>query len=164
MTVSQRAVYDVMVFFQWVTLPAEEPRRIHGTLKALVNRDIRLCMSKASLDEIRKVLSDEELRKDYPSLTTERVAAILDRALEYADWFENIPDLFSLSSHTKDDHLFNLAIESKARYLVTFESRILAMQEGQTADAKRLHELAPKLRILSPPAFVAELQARRAKK
>jgi putative PIN family toxin of toxin-antitoxin system len=161
MKLSQRAVYDVMVFFQWATLPADAPQRIHGTLRALVNHDIRLCMSKAALDEVRKVLTDEEIRKDYPSLTAERVAAILDKAMEYADWFEDVPHAFSLSSHTKDDHLFNLAIESKAEYLVTFENRILSLQDGQTAAAKRLHELAPGLHIVDPPTLVRELKTRR---
>jgi putative PIN family toxin of toxin-antitoxin system len=159
--VTERAVYDVMTFFQWATLPAEEPQRMHGTLNALLNRDIRLCMSKASLDEVRRVLTDEELRKHYPALTPERVAAILDKALEYTDWFDSVPQHFSLTSHTKDDHLFNLAIESKARYFVTFEARILALQDSQTADAVRLRELAPTLRILSPPALAQELKSRK---
>jgi predicted nucleic acid-binding protein len=101
----------------------------------LIDRDIRLCMSKASLDEVRKVLTDEKLREDYASLTPERVATILDRTLEYADWFETVPRLYSLSSHTKDDHLFNLAIEFGARFLVTFERRILALQDSQTPGA-----------------------------
>jgi predicted nucleic acid-binding protein len=114
------------------------------------------------LEEIRGVLTDEEIRRDYPSLTDKRVAAILDRLLEYSDWFENIPPRFSLARHTKDDHLFNLAIESKALYLVTFEKRILALQDGETADARRFRELAPSLRILSPPGLVRELKARRA--
>jgi len=158
--VSQRAVYDTMVFFQWATLPANEPQRIHGTLRAIVNRDIRLCMSRASLDEVRRVLSDDELQRDYPSLTAERVAVILDRALEYADWFEDVPEVFSLSGHTKDDHLFNLAIESKSRYFVTFEHRLLALQDSQTADARRLRRLAPTLRIVNPPLLVQELKGR----
>jgi putative PIN family toxin of toxin-antitoxin system len=160
-TVSERAVYDVMVFFQSATLPADKPQRIHGTLRALIGYDIRLCMCKTLLEEIRKVLSDEELRRDYPSLTAERVAVILDRVLEYADWFENVPRIFSVASHTKDDHLFNLAIESKARYLVTFEKRILALQDGRSADARRLRELAPSLRILNPPALAQECKTRR---
>jgi putative PIN family toxin of toxin-antitoxin system len=162
--VIQRAVYDVMVFFQWATLPTTQPRRIHGTLQALLNRDIRLCMSKATLDEVRKVLSDNELRRFYPSLTAERVASILDKTLEYVDWFEHVPPLFSLSRHTKDDHLFNLAIESGTHYLVTFEKRILALQDGQTSDAKRLRALAPNLYILTPPALTRELKSRRHKK
>lgn len=164
MTVSDRAVYDVMVFFQWATLPADQPQRVHGTLSALVDQDIRLCMSKAALDEIRMVLTDQELGKEYPSLTVERVDDILDRAMEYADWYENVPPVFSLSRHTKDDHLFNLAIAAQARYLVTFEKRILALQDGQTTAAKRLREMAPALRIVNPPALVQELKARRAKR
>lgn len=163
MTVSQRAVYDVMVFFQWATLPADKPHRIHGTLRALIDRDIRLCMSKASLEEVRRVLTDIELRLDYPSLTPSRVATILDRALEYSDWFESVPDVFSLSGHTKDDHLFNLAIEANARYLVTFEKRILLLQNGQTTDALQLRKLAPTLRILNPPALAQVLKGRRSR-
>jgi putative PIN family toxin of toxin-antitoxin system len=153
-----------MVFFQWATLPAEEPERIHGTVKALMNGDIRLCMSKATLDESRRVLTDDELRNDYPALTLGRVAAILEKAIEYADWFDNVPAKFSLSHHTKDDHLFNLAIESKARYLVTFEKRILALERSQSVEARRLRELAPELRIVDPPTLARELKARRGKK
>ena len=63
---SRRAVCDVMIFFQWAALPANEPSRIHGTLRALLNGDIRLCLDHILLDEIREVLSDEELRSYYP--------------------------------------------------------------------------------------------------
>lgn len=59
--------------------------------------------------------------------------------------------------------MFDLVIESNARYLVTFENRILALQDGKTADAKRFRELAPGLRIVNPPALARELKARRAK-
>jgi putative PIN family toxin of toxin-antitoxin system len=156
--VSERAVYDAMVFLQWAFLPAD---RQHGTIKALYEGAIRLCLSPALIDEVRDLLGRPNIRAKAPALTDERIAEVLVAAGKLADWFPDVPSVFTFERHPDDDHLFNLAIESKARYLVTFETRILALQDAQSSDAKRLRTLAPELRIVSPPTLAKQLKDRR---
>ena len=78
--------------------------------------------------------------------------------MEFADWFPNIPSKFSLPQHPKDDHLFDLAIESQAVYLVTWETRLLKLHEAHPTEAKRLRQLAPNLTILTPGQLAEALK------
>ena len=137
-----------MVFLQWASLPAD---RQHGTIKALYEGTIRLCLSPALIDEVRDLLGRPNIRAKAPTLTDDRIAAVLLAAGRHADWFYEVPKVFTLEQHPDDDHLFNLAIESKARYLVTFENRILSLQAGQTSDARRLRVIARRFVSLIRP-------------
>ncbi|HZL34330.1 MAG TPA: putative toxin-antitoxin system toxin component, PIN family [Tepidisphaeraceae bacterium] len=154
-----RAVYDMMVFFQWATLPPEQPHRQHATLAAVINRTVRLCLGPELLFEVQNLLTRPELQVKYKSMTPEHVAAILSRARRYAVWFENIPKRFALPNHEKDNHLFDLAIEAKADYLVTFERRLLALPTAPNQEGHRLRELAPSLEIITPKSFAELLKA-----
>jgi putative PIN family toxin of toxin-antitoxin system len=148
-------VYDTMVFFQWAALPED---RQHATVKALYDGSVRLCMSGALLEEVRQVLSRPEIRLRAPNLTPERLKQILAATLDLAEWLPEIPESFTLTQHPDDDHIFNLAIAAKARYLVTWESRILKLASDTTSDAKRLRTLAPQLEIISPKQFALKLR------
>jgi putative PIN family toxin of toxin-antitoxin system len=146
------AVYDAMVMLQWAATPAE-PNRQHATVSALTSGQIRLAMSQRLLDEIRGVFFRPELQKRFPNLTPRHAAAIIRKALEFSDWFDNVPLRFSLPLHPKDNHLFDLAIESKATYLVTWETRLLRLRTGHSPEAKRLRQLAPGLSLVDPREF-----------
>jgi len=107
-------------------------------------------LSPELVEEVRDLLSRPNIRAKAPHLTDERVVAVLAVAAKHADWFQDVPKAFTLPAHPDDDHLFNLAIEARAEYLVTWETRLLGLQGVQTAEAKRLRELAPGLSIVSP--------------
>jgi putative PIN family toxin of toxin-antitoxin system len=150
-----------MIFFQWATLPAEPPGRQHAAVTFLVNSEIRLCMSPALFGEIRSMLTRPELAARFKTLTPEHVADILDRTVAYADWYETVPNRFSLPAHPKDDHLFNLAIEAQAQFLVTWETRLLAVQGSRRPEAEASRGLAPNLKILNPIDLAREIAGRR---
>jgi len=152
------AVYDTVVMLQWAALPPNSGRQ-HATVTALTSRRIRLAMSQPLLDEICGVFFRPEIQAKFPSLSPPHAAAIIKKALEFADWFNDVPPRFRLRLHPKDSHLFDLAIQSKASYLVTWENRILRLQQSESDEAKQLGELAPELRILSPQAMAQELNA-----
>ncbi len=158
MTSPPRAIYDAMVMLQWAALPPQGPRS-HATVTALSTGRLRLAMSLRLLDELRGLFCRPELRARLPSLTPAHTAAILQKTLEFADWFPNVPSKFTLPQHPKDDHLFDLAIESQADYLVTWETRLLKLREAHTPEAKRLRQLAPNLTILTPSQLVEALKA-----
>jgi predicted nucleic acid-binding protein len=154
---TQRAVYDAMVFFQWAALPAH---RQHRSIKAIYDGTIRLCLSTELVEEVRDLLSRPNIRAKSPQLTDERVAVVLAAAAKHADWFQHVPKLFTLRLHPDDDHLFNLAIEAQAAYLVTWETRLLGLRTAKTDVGKRLRQLAPGLSILTPKELGEALKRR----
>jgi predicted nucleic acid-binding protein len=92
------------------------------------------------------------------SLTPARVDRFLEAILQHAEMVSSVPNVFSWTQHPDDDHLFNLAIHAKAKYLVTWESRILKLAMDQTPDAMRLRQLAPNLEIITPKILADELR------
>ncbi|HWB58271.1 MAG TPA: PIN domain-containing protein [Chthoniobacteraceae bacterium] len=154
---SERAVYDTMIFFQWAALPEN---RQHQTIKALYEGSIRLCLSPAHLTEIKDVLTRPEIMQKAPNLTPQRVENVLFEALALADWFDDVPVRFSLPAHPDDDHIFNLAIAANVRYLVTWESRLLALATRESPEARQLRALAPRLEIIAPPQLAERLRTR----
>ena len=155
-----RAIYDVMVFIQWASLPVG---RQHATIKALCDGTVRLVMSQDALDEIRMVLNRPELTDRLPNLTPERVNQVIRATVELAEWIPNVPEAFTWSHHPDDDHFFNLAIAARADWFVTFEERILNMRKNFPTDAAHLQALAPRLRIVDPKTLSLELRADREK-
>ena len=141
-------VYDAMIMLQWAALP--EGGRQHATLTFLSTGQLRLAMSQTLLDEVRGIFFRPELQQRLPSLTPRHAADILKKIVELAELLPTVPARFSLPQHPKDDHLFDLAIEVKANYLVTWESRLLKLQTADNPDGQRLRQLAPKLTILNP--------------
>jgi predicted nucleic acid-binding protein len=67
-----------------------------------------------------------------------------------ATFFSAVPNAFTWPQHPDDDHLFNLAFHAKAKYLVTWETRILKLETEMTPVAELLRELAPDLMIITP--------------
>ena len=59
-----------------------------------------------------------------------------------------------------DDPSLDRAIEAGARYLVTWEKRILKIQDGGTSAAAELRRLAPNLKIVNPEDIAHELRSR----
>ena len=152
------AVYDAMVMLQWAAQPPGG--RQHATVTALSNGQLRLAMSQKLFDEVRGIFFRPELQQRLPSLTPQHAAAILKKTLEFCDYFPDVPARFSLPQHSKDDHLFDLAIEAQAVYLVTWESRLLKLHRYDTPEAQSLRHLAPNLSILNPVELAKAMKTR----
>ena len=139
-------VYDTMVFMQ----AAINPGRRYATFEAVEDGRLELCASPDLMAEVRDVLTRSSLAKRFTALTPERVAQFLGKANATATVFSAVPRAFSWPQHPDDDHLFNLAIHAKARYLVTWETRILKPATDTTPAAELLRQLAPDLAIITP--------------
>ncbi len=90
-------------------------------------------------------------------MTPARVIAFLSDVRACARWAETDPDTFTLEGHPDDDHLFHLAIAAQVDFLVTWETRILALDSADSLEGTRLRALVPQLRVLNPPAFLHAL-------
>lgn len=150
---SSRVVCDTMVFYQWATIRRE---RLHGVHSAVLEGRVRLCVSPELLSEVRDLLARPSIRAKSPHLTDDRVNAFLNALLAKAELTPTPPRAFTLPDHPKDNHLFNLAIAAKAERLVTWEERILKLQNWESADGRRLRALAPQLHIVTPSELSVE--------
>jgi len=147
-------VYDTMLFFQ----AASRPTRVHATFQAILDKRVALCLSSDLLSEIADVLLRPEHEARFPALTPDAVAAFLAQWSARSRMVENVPRVFTWPEHPDDDHVFNLAIVAAARYLVTWESRILELPTRPSPAALALKQLAPELRIVTPSQLAQELR------
>ena len=127
-------------------------------MQAVRDGRLTLCVSAELINEISNVLNRPELNARFPALTPMHVTAFLDEILLLAEFFDPVPHVFTWQAHADDDHLFNLAIEAKAKYLVTWENRILKLGTENSNDAAALRQLAPDLIILTPKMLTDELR------
>ena len=148
-----QVVYDAMIFVQ-----AAQPNRVDRTLRLVREGKVTLCTSPDLLAEVLDVLSRPSTTVKLPSLTPAIVDAFMSEINRTAVRYDSVPPAFTWPRHPDDDHLFDLAIAADADYLVTWESRILALATEESPDADRLRALAPRLSILSPPDFAAALR------
>jgi putative PIN family toxin of toxin-antitoxin system len=141
-----RVVYDTMVLLQ----AAIHPQRRYATIEAVEDGRLTLCTSAELFAELRDVLTRPSLMSKFPALTFERVALFLDSLNLLATSYSPVPHRFTWPQHPDDDHIFNLAIEAQANYLVTWETRILKLASNTTPDAVLLRNLAPGLSVVTP--------------
>jgi putative PIN family toxin of toxin-antitoxin system len=144
--VSIPVVYDTMVFLQ----EASRPRRTHAIFQAIREGRLALILTAEIVAEVRDVLNRDAIRRKFPALTPEAVTTFVADKLARATFIESVPQTFTWSLHPDDDHLFNAAIAASAKYLVTWESRLLKLGNDTTPDANRLRQLAPQLEIVTP--------------
>jgi predicted nucleic acid-binding protein len=135
-----------MVFFQ----AASRPDRTHTTFRAVQDKRVTLALSPELLAEIQDVLNRDSVRAKFPTLTSEAVQIFIDDVLARGVMYDRVPHAFSWPQHPDDDHLFNLAIHAKARFLVPWETRILKLANDTTPAADLLRQLAPDLAIITP--------------
>ncbi len=148
------AVYDTMVFLQSAVVPG----RMHATFAAVADGRIVLCVSPALVAEVRGVLGRPTVRARFPALDPSGVSSFMGRVLARARMFDPVPPVFTLPGHPDDDHLFDLAIHARARYLVTWETRLPALAGGGTPAAAELRRLAPDLAVLTPAELAGSLR------
>ncbi len=139
-------IYDTMVTLQ----AAVHPERKYATIEAVEDKRLTLCTSPELVAELRDVLTRPSLASKFPALTPQRIAVFLDSLNLISTSFETVPELFTWPLHPDDDHLFNLAIEAQANYLVTWESRILKLATDTTESAQLLRHFCPRLSIVTP--------------
>lgn len=150
-----RVDYDTMLFFQ---VAAQQPPRLHGSFQAIDAGHVQLCMSLELLDEFVHVLSRPEFQGNARHFTPDLAQQFFAKIKSVALWFDSVPKLFTIPKHSKDDHLFNLAIAAQADRLVTWESRLLGLQDENSQDGQRLRNLAPELKIITPLVLLNELR------
>lgn len=145
-------VYDTMLFLQ----AAVQPHRVQRTFQAVQQGLVSLCLSAELLAEVRDVLTRGKVREKSPALTPGVVDTFIGETAAMATMFDP-PSVFTWPVDPGDDHIFNLAIHTRAEYLVTWETRMLKLANEMSEAAESLRRLAPKLQIVNPEQFAEAL-------
>jgi predicted nucleic acid-binding protein len=111
------------------------------------------------LAEVEDVLSRESVRIQFPALTPDVAQAFVTDVRKRGILLDPVPFVFTWPLHPDDDHLFNLAIHAKAKYLVTWETRILELPRNTSPVAALLRQLAPDLQIVTPKELIEILKS-----
>ena len=150
-----RAVFDCMIFLQG-TARRESPA---GACLLLVELEaIELCISEAIVSEVRDVLTRPRVRQMFPSLSDELVERFLVALGKRALTILDVPRVFLSERDPKDEPYINLAIAAGAIHLVSRDTDILDLANPDVPDGVRLRLHAPRLQILDPVSFLAEMR------
>jgi putative PIN family toxin of toxin-antitoxin system len=91
--------------------------------------EISVAVSRATLKEVKDVLSRPALRKRFQQITDEKVAWLTDKLLEDGLYLRNVPHHFTYPRDPKDEPYLNLAIEVQAHYLVSRDNDLLDLMK-----------------------------------
>lgn len=117
---------------------------------------ITLVICPAALAEARDVLTRPTLVRKFASLSPENVERFLAGVEARAELAADAPRVVELPRDPKDEPYINLAIASRARYLVTRDKDLLDLMDDEA-----LRRRAPTLTILDPVAFLRDLALER---
>ena len=149
---SDRAVYDCMIYLQAVTNEAGPAFACFGLVDA---SQVTLYVSAEVLAEVRDVLTRPVLQAKFPRLTEQRVELFLQNVKAKAVTATEISRSMSLSRDPDDEPYLNLAIAVGANYLVSRDKDLLDLMND--ADFRRRF---PDLAILDPVAFLRVIRSR----
>lgn len=149
-----KIVFDCMVCLQ---AAAREEGPAAACLRLAENRRVRLFLSKATLNEIKEVLSRSEIRARFSELTDETVDAFVERLRKGSEFVETIPKRFAYARDVDDEAYINLAIEVQADFLVSRDRDLLDLMKWTTEEGREFQKRFRFLRILNPIEFLKEM-------
>ncbi len=118
-----------------------------------------LFVSDEVMQEITEVLGRPSIRSKNPHITDELVEALLDRVVHKSKKLDNPPRAFEYSRDSKDEKYINLAIVSKADYIISRDKDFLDLMSGFDDKSKEFRQRFRRLRIVEPVGFLNILSA-----
>ena len=148
-------VFDCMVFVQATANRKGAAARV---LDLLDTGEIELFLSPAILRELADVLSRSSLRARLPGITNEAVEHLFTRLKKKATLIKNVPDIFTYPRDSKDEPYLNLAITTKASFLVSRDNDLLDLMRWDQEEGREFQKRFRFLRIVTPEAFLTETE------
>lgn len=152
MTESPITVFDCCVFLQ--ALMSKSGPAVRCMELVETNR-IRLVMSEEILTEIKDVISRLALVLMNPHLTDLKVENLIDMLLAKAEFVDQVPKRFSYPRDPNDEPYINLAIETKAAFIVSRDNDLLKLMSDHSEDAKDFRRRFRRIKIVDPVEFLS---------
>lgn len=150
-----KVVLDCMVFLQVLISDKSIAFKLFEYLEEGI---FTLFISAETLEEVRDVLSRPYIILKNPNFTDDFVEKFLNRVIEKSVLLNKIPSHFSYSRDPKDEKYINLAVETKADYIVSRDKDLLDLMTGYDADSKEFRQRFRPLKVIEPIEFLKILQ------
>ena len=149
-------VVDCMVFVQAAANLKSPAARI---LDLLDQGRITLYVSKVILAEARYVLNRPDVRASLHKLSDVAIEALFERLDQHATLIRQVPRRFVYPRDPKDEPYINLAIETKADYLVSRDDDLLDLMRWEKEEGRAFQKRFRFLKILTPEEFLAIVES-----
>ena len=151
-----RVVYDCVVFLQGAGRRGNASRKC---LDLVDDGTVQLCLSPDVLAEIEDVLHRPEILRKFPLIESEDSQTLLRTARNKALLLADVPRAFQLPRDPDDESYTDLAIAADAKFLVTWNDRHLTyLMRQETPEGAEFCRRFPNVKIVDPPAFLAEIR------
>ncbi len=151
-------VCDCMVFVQAVANEDGPAAKIFDLIDA---GEVRLYVSEQVLREVREVMSRPKLRAKLSGLTDERIEAFFERLQRQAFWLREVTPKFDFRRDPKDAPYVNLAVAADADFIVSRDNDLLDLMAKHDDDSKEFRQRFRPLKVITPEAFLAEVERNR---
>ena len=112
--------------------------------------EISIAVSRATLKEVKDVLSRPLVRDRFPQITDEQVAWLVSFLRSEGLYLRNVPQHFNYPRDPKDEPYLNLAIEADADYLISRDRDLLDLMDWQQEAGREFQKRFRTLRIATP--------------
>ena len=146
-----------MIFLQAAARPNEPAAAL---LELVEIGELELFVSKACLEEIREVLIRPSLQRKFPSLTISTVSDFLARIQVCSVCSASVPSSFVLDRDPKDAKYIDLAIVTRADFLVTRDKDLLDLREQGSPLLQIFEKMEWQVKIVDPFEMLSLLRNR----
>jgi putative PIN family toxin of toxin-antitoxin system len=119
--------------------------------------EVTLCISRQMIAEVRDVLTRQEIRVKNARLSNEELEGFILSIEANASLIDPLPVHYRYARDPDDEHVLNLAIEAKAKYLVSYDNDLLSLMDANRTEGRAFQQLYPELTILTAGEFITRL-------
>lgn len=144
-------VFDTVALVQRVIAPEGNAAKCFAYFEAGI---IAVAISRATLKELKDVLSRPYIRDRFPHITDEMVTWLSEFLLEEGEYQRTVPRHFTYPRDPKDEPPINLAIEANAHYLISRDKDLLDLMDWNNPDGREFQRRFRWLKIVKPEEFL----------
>ncbi len=145
------AVFDTNILLQSIL---KEGGPSDACVKMAFTSQVKLVTSHSVVKELETVINRPNLLSKYANLRTDRPQHLIGKIYAEALFLEPSKRHFRLERDRNDEIFLNLAIESRADFLVSRDRDLLDLRD----DSEFSYQF-PKLRIVTPVGFLENVRA-----
>lgn len=152
-----RVVFDCNTLSQ---AAANERGPAAVALRLLDRGIIDVYLSRPVLRELRVVLDYPHVRRKLPEIDDARIDAFIKRLTLRGILVRQVPHVFYYPRAKQDEPYMDLAVASKADFLVSRDTDLLSLMTGHTAICKQFRQVTHPLRAVNPVEFLNQVRER----
>lgn len=149
--VKVNAVFDCNVLIQAAT---NSQNAASACFRLVETKTVRLYVSKNTLSELEEVLNRDVI-KTRLKFTDEIIKEFLETVRDSAEIVAHVPHVFSLPRDVDDEEYINLAVASKADFIVTRDRDLLDITSGYDSVSKEFRQRFKQIKIVDPLEFLS---------